>query len=107
MFRLIISGPAEQDMQAAHDWWAQNRSKEQANRWYLGIHEAITSLVQMPERCSFATERDLLKQGIRQLLYGLGHRPTHRVVFVIDGNNVIVLRVRHTAQDALTSKDLL
>jgi len=106
MYHVIISGPAERDIQAAHDWWAENRSTEQASRWYLGIRELIASLNQMPERCSMASERDLLEQGIRQLLYGLGRRPTHRIVFAIDGNDIVVLRVRHVAQDVLTSGEL-
>ncbi|NOZ38972.1 MAG: type II toxin-antitoxin system RelE/ParE family toxin [Planctomycetes bacterium] len=106
MYRVIITGPAKRDIQSAHDWWAENRSVEQAHRWYLGIHEAITSLKQMPQRCSHATEQDLLEQGFRQMLFGLGRHPTHRVVFAMDGKEVVVLRVRHVAQDVLTSEDL-
>ena len=107
MYRVIITGPAKRDIQTAHDWWAEHRSAGQAGRWYLGIHKKIASLKQMPERCSFAMERDLLDQGIRQLLFGLGRRPTHRVVFMIDNNDVVVLRVRHTSQDGLTPEDVL
>ncbi len=106
MPRLLITGPAKQDLQLAHDWWASHHSAEQAARWYLGIQKAIESLQTMPERCSFASERDLLEQGVRQLLYGLGRRPTHRIVFGIDGETVIIFRVRHTSQDVLTSDDL-
>lgn len=106
MFHVVITGPAKLDLQVAHDWWAENRSAEQAARWYLGIHAAIDSLKNMPERCSLATESDLLEQGVRQLLFGLGRRPTHRVVFGLDGDTVIIFRVRHTSQDALTRDDL-
>jgi plasmid stabilization system protein ParE len=52
-----------------------------------------------------APERDLLSQGIRQLLFGLGRRVTHRFVFAIDDDAVIVLRVRHTSQDALSADE--
>jgi plasmid stabilization system protein ParE len=106
MHRVIITGPAKRDIQDAYDWRAENRSGDQADRWYVGIYDAIKSLCQMPERWSPATETDLLPQGIRQLHFGLGRRPTHRVVFAIDGNTVVVLRVRHTSQDALTLDDL-
>jgi len=106
MHRVIITGPAKRDIQGAYDWWAENRSAEQAERWYIGIYDAIQSLRNMPERCSPATETDLLAQGIRQLLFGLGRRATHRIVFTIDGNTVVVLRVRHTSQDALSLNDL-
>jgi plasmid stabilization system protein ParE len=103
---VIISGPAELDIEEAYAWWKQNRSEEQANRWYTGILAEIRSLSKMPERCSMAEERDLLSQGVRQLLFGLGRRATHRAVFAIEGDTVIVLRVRHTSQDALTLDDL-
>ena len=106
MHRVIITGPAKQDIQAAHDWWAANRSAEQAERWYLGIQAAIRSLRRMPERCSLATESDLLATGVRQLLFGIGHRTTHRIVFAIDGETVVVLRIRHTSRDVLTLDDL-
>jgi len=90
MIRVIITGPAKRDIQTAHDWWAENRSADQAARWYVGIHKAINSLRQMPTRCSLAAERDLLEKGIRQLLFGLGRRPTHRIVFVVDNEDVVV-----------------
>ena len=106
MPNVILTGPAKRDIQAAYDWWKQNRSAEQADRWYAGIHAAIQSLRSMPERHSLSAESDLVAQGIRQLLVGLGRRATHRIVFAIDGNTVVVLRVRHTSQDALSRDDL-
>jgi plasmid stabilization system protein ParE len=105
MARVIITGPAKQDIQADYNWWAENRSVEQARRWYLGIHAAIRSLRKKPDRCPRATESDLLAEGIRQLSFGLGRRPTHRIVFAIDGGTVVVLRVRHISQDALSLDD--
>ena len=106
MHGLIITGPAKRDIEAAYDWWAENRSGEQAQRWYIGIHAAIEALRSMPERCPLASETDLLTQGVRQQSYGLGRRATHRVVFAIDDSTVVVLRVRHTAQDALSLGEL-
>jgi plasmid stabilization system protein ParE len=106
MARVFITGPAQRDIKAAYDWWKENRSAEQADRWYAGIHATIKSLGSMPERCSLAPESDLLEQGIRQELFGLGRRATHRIVFAIDSDTVVVLRVRHTSQDALTVDDL-
>jgi plasmid stabilization system protein ParE len=106
MARILVTGPAKRDIQAAHDWWSENRSAEQASRWYVGIYAAMKSLRRNPQRCSVAMEAELLPQGLWQLLYGLGRRPTHRIVFTIDDNNVIVLRVRHVSQDALTADDI-
>jgi plasmid stabilization system protein ParE len=106
MARVIITGPAKHDIQEAYEWWANNRSPEQANRWYIGIRAAIRSLQRNPERCAMAIESDLLADGIRQLNFGIGRRPTHRILFAIDGLSVVVLRVRHASQDALSGDDL-
>lgn len=38
--------------------------------------------------------------------YGLGPRPTHRVLYEIRGDEVLVLTVRHLAQREITSEDL-
>ena len=96
----------KRDILATYEWWKQNRSTEQADRWYKGIFDAARSLRINPQRCASATESDLLAQGVRQLLYGLGRNPTHRLVFAIEDESVIILRVRHTSQDALASDDL-
>jgi plasmid stabilization system protein ParE len=106
MHRVIITGPAKRDIQADYDWWSENHSAEQAERWYLGIHAAVQSLRDAPERCSGASETDLVDLGVRQLLFGLGRRATHRIVFAIDSDTVVVLRVRHTSQDALSVEAL-
>lgn len=106
MAKVIVTGPAKRDIRAAYEWWKENRSVEQADRWYRGILDAARSLGKNPECCAFAPESELLPQGVRQLLYGVGRRPTHRLVYTIDGITVVILRVRHTSQDALTSEDV-
>ena len=106
MARVIITGPANRDLQEAYEWWAENRSAEQAKRWYIGIREAIRSLRNKPERCATAAENDLLPEGLRQLNFGLGRRATHRIIFTTEGNTVVVLRIRHASQDALSLGDV-
>jgi plasmid stabilization system protein ParE len=106
MFHLLITGPAKHDIQIAYDWWAANRSRDQANRWYQGIQLAIESLSNMPERCALASEAELFEHGIRQLLFGIGRRRTHRILFGIDRETVVIFRVRHTSQDVLSLDDL-
>lgn len=106
MYRVKITTPAKQDIVAAFQWWRDNRSAEQAKRWYRGIRKAIASLADMPERCPPSPEADLLPGSTRQLLFGIGRRHTHRIVFAIDRKTVVILRVRHASQDALGSEVL-
>lgn len=93
MFKVIVTGPAKQDLHTNRIWWAEHHSQEQSTRWYVGISDAMYSLDTMPERCSYATEFDLRSREIRQMLYGTGRKNTHRIVFSIDGDLVVIYRV--------------
>ncbi len=106
MYQVKITEPAKQDIRSSFEWWRINRSAEQADRWYRGIHKSITSLCKMPERCGQAPEADLLDGNMRQLLFGIGRRPTYRIVFTISDKVITILRVRHSSQDTLGSDDL-
>jgi plasmid stabilization system protein ParE len=106
MASVIVTGPARRDLQSAYDWWKEHRSAEQADRWYAGIYREIESLGKNAQNCSLAAESDLHTASIRQQLFGLGHRATHRIVFAIDSTTVVVLRVRHASQDVLSWDDL-
>jgi plasmid stabilization system protein ParE len=64
MANVILTGPARRDIQANYDWWKENRSAEQADRWYQRILAAVKSLRRSPERCVLAAEADLHDQGI-------------------------------------------
>ncbi len=103
MAQIKITDPAKADIQEAYQWWAENRSAEQAAEWYERIFEAIATLHSMPQRCPRVPETALSCVGVRQLLFGIGARPTHRIVFHFDheADTVTILRVRHHGQDEL------
>ena len=87
-------------------WWAEHRSPVQASRWLEGFEKAIASLEDNPERCGLARENDAFPFTLRQLPYGLGTKNTHRAVFEIRSNEVIVYAIRHLAQADLTTNDI-
>lgn len=101
MLEVFITEPAEQDIQQAYEWWRDNRSAEQAERWVDAIYPAIATLGQMPERCPAVAEAKLGAGDFRELLFGVGRANTHRIVFAIESGKVFVLRVRHAAQSTL------
>lgn len=105
-FLVVITEQAEREIKSAYDWWAENRSKRQADRWYVGISNAIAELSENPERHGKSRESDSFDYEIRDLLFGIGRRPTHRAVFTIRGNEVVVLTIRHTAQRDILPKDI-
>lgn len=106
MYEVHITEPAEHDIEGAYIWWRDNRSAEQAERWLESVYQAIATLEQMPHRCPVAEERNLGAGDFRQLLFGVGRRYTHRIVFAIEGQKVVVLRIRHIAQQGLEADEL-
>lgn len=105
-YDVEISGPAERDIRQTHAWWSENRSREQADTWYVRILDAIAALADRAAGCPHAPESDLVSTGLRQFHFGIRSRPTHRIVFAIEGDRVVVLRIRHLAQRDLTIVDL-
>ena len=81
---------------------AQN-SAPAALKWFEKLLEKISSLRDLPYRCARASEDELLRIGLRQLVYG-----RYRILFVVDESEmtVKVLRVRHGAKQAIDLKDL-
>ena len=102
---VVIEPRAKQDLRHAAAWWAENRSAEQAARWYDGFVEAIQSLGENPLRWPFARENGEFPHELRELHFGLGRPPTHRAVFTVRGEAVIVLAVRHAAQRDVAPED--
>lgn len=73
---------------------------------FFGFAKAISSLSENPERLSQSRERNRFAYEIRDLPFGLGRRPTHRAVFTIRGDEVVVLTVRHVAQRDISPDDI-
>jgi plasmid stabilization system protein ParE len=96
---VVTTERAAREIEDATAWWARERSVEQAERWYQGIRAAIAGLATSPERWAIAAERERFPYELRELHFGLGSKPTHRVLFTIVGNTVLVVTVRHAAQN--------
>jgi plasmid stabilization system protein ParE len=105
-YEVVLTERAHRQMEAAYCWWAENRSQPQAARWYNAFAQAMVSLEKDPELCALARENQLLPFEVRDLTFGVGKRLTHRAVFTIRPNLVLVLAVRHLAQESLLPEDL-
>ena len=105
-FTVIILPRAESDIARNADWWAENRSLEQALEWTSAVQSKIESLSVSPARCRLARENDQFDCEIHQLLVGLGRHLTHRVLFTIRDSTVFVLTVRSNRQDDVESEDV-
>lgn len=106
MHDVLLTRRAQDELDRNHDWWAKNRSPEQADRWYVGFIQAMLTLENDPERCPLAPENELFLIEVRQLNFGLGNTLTHRALYTVRPDAVVILRVRHLAQQPLSSEDV-
>jgi plasmid stabilization system protein ParE len=75
--------------------WAAMR----LSNWYYDLQDAIASLQQFPYRCSVAPEATIIGREIRQLWVGKGR--TYRILFVVEGDTVAIVHIRHRRQAPL------
>lgn len=103
-YRIDFSSKAKAEADAAFMNFAQFTTPESAQAWYQGLIKAISSLQEMPRRCSLARENALFSQEIRQLLYGSG-KTTYRILFTVLDNQptptVRILHIRNAVQRAI------
>ena len=62
-------------------WWAEHRSSDEAVSWLEGLEAALSLLSENPERWPMAQENGLVPVEIREMLFGVKRRKTHRAVF--------------------------
>lgn len=104
-YKVILSERAAQEIEETAAWWARERSVEQAKKWYQGIRSMISALDDAPERFPLASENAQFQYEIREFYYGVRSKLTHRGVFTILRETVLVLTVRHLAQSSLQPED--
>ena len=93
-YRAIITPTAEADLRKAYGY-IRRRAPQAARAWVKGARQKIKTLAQHPERAPLAPESASFREPIRELFYGRGSRRTYRILFVVLGNSVFVLHVRH------------
>jgi len=104
IYHVVIHRRAQAGITDAYDWLAE-RSPEAAERWLSGIERAIASLDTLSARCPIAPESKLVGSEIRCRIYGRrGGR--YRILFVIRGDTVHVVEVRHGSRRPLDARDL-
>jgi len=96
--QVVIARRAAREIEEQYNWLAE-RSQAAADRWRNSLLEAIDTLADNPQRCPLAPEAEWY-EGLRQLLHGK-RRQVRCILFEIRGQTVVVLRVRHSAQDFL------
>jgi plasmid stabilization system protein ParE len=90
-YRVEITRTAHHDIGNIYAWMKEH-TPGSADRWLVGLYEAIDSLAEMPLRCPLAPEAAEAGGEPRQLLFR-----SWRVIYEISGRRVQVHRIRHTS----------
>lgn len=103
-FDVVVHRHARQDIAEAHGWLSK-RAPAAADKWLDRLQLSIKTLEVRPDRCSIVAERRRLSVDARELLFG--RKPfVFRIIFVVDGERVRVLRVRRGQRRPLTLEEL-
>jgi plasmid stabilization system protein ParE len=106
MYRLVITDRATRKLQSTYSWLEQHRSPALAKRWYEKFVAAISTLPSQADRYAAISEKVDYPHVLREMHFGLGKTPTHRAIFAIVHNEVVVLTIRHVAEDVLTDQEI-
>ncbi len=103
-YRVIFQRLAVQDLDDAFVC-AARKAPATAARWLDRFQAALQGLDANPQRCPRAREQRMVDTDLLEILFG--KTPSvYRVIFVIDGDTVRVLRIRRAQRRALTRKQI-
>jgi plasmid stabilization system protein ParE len=102
--RVILQRLAIQDLDDAF-LWAARKAPATAARWLDRFQAALRRLDTNPEYCRRAREHRKVDVELREMLFGKTPN-VYRVIFMIDGDTVRVLRIRRAQRRPLTRKQI-
>jgi plasmid stabilization system protein ParE len=96
-FRFEIDPVARIEIIATRNWIA-DRSPDHAEEWLQGLVKRIETLKRFPRRCPIAPEGRKIGSKVRVLTYGKSKQGVQRILFVIEGDLIRILSIRHSAR---------
>ena len=104
-FRVEFTRKAHRDVEEQLAWWSR-RGRAAADRWHTQfLVRVIAALEANPHCYPQADEAADLGIDLRVMPYGR-RRQVYRVLFTVEGERVVVHRVRHAAQDRIAGEDV-
>jgi plasmid stabilization system protein ParE len=91
-YRVVVHSKASADLDGVFAWIAAH-SPEHAVEWHDRLLEGIRSLGSFPARYLIVSESVELREEVRHLIFG-----PYRILFVIRGSEVSIVRVLHGAR---------
>jgi plasmid stabilization system protein ParE len=104
-YRVTILARAQADVDAIVDWIAA-RSQEGARRWLTAFDETIENLRANPSLAPVVPEKNLRQIDVRHVLFRTRRGRTYRAIFVVNDDEIRILRVRGAGQPPLKPQDV-
>ena len=103
-YRVILQHLAIEDLDDAFAW-AARKAPATAARWLERFQATLQRLDTNPQRCPRAREHDKVDVELREILFGKMPN-VYRIIFLIDGDTVHVLRIRRAQRRTPTRKQI-
>lgn len=104
-YSLVLLRRAWEDLRRTMRW-IEKRSPLGMTRWRDALDDCLRAIVQDPYRYEKAVEGSVLPHGVRQALFRTRQGNVYRVVFLVERNEVRILRIRGPGQRNLRPRDL-
>jgi len=104
-YQVRLTAKAEEDIECILGWFQGQSAGVAGASWIAQLMTRIATLESHPERCALAAEADDLKLAIRELAIGR-RQGKRRLLFQIQDRTVVILRVWHSARDAISRDDV-
>src|ERR1039458_2369359 len=93
-FRVKTTTQAKRDLDDILPRLVSREAGETGLSWFQGLHRAVATLADSPQRCALAPENAVFPFEVRHLLYG--RKPhVYRIIFTIEGNKIGRAHIRH------------
>ena len=93
MYQVHILPAAETDINDAVVWWTKNYSPERAQRWHRDLIATLHTLETEALTTPLCKEADLRPGQLRQMSFGTDPEVRHRIIKVVNGKTVSIVRV--------------
>lgn len=103
-FPILYSQNAQEEIESAYHW-IKARAPIAASKWREELISRIETLGTNPSARRLAAESSKFPQEIRQLLFGR-RGGQYRILFMVKGEEVIILSLRHSRRQPLAEGDL-
>jgi plasmid stabilization system protein ParE len=104
-YKIAVLRRAEADVQTIYNW-LKKRSTDGAIRWLDALRDAIQRLTADAATHAKGAESSKLSLDIRESYFKTRHGRRYRIVYLIAGDQIRVLRIRGPGQRPLRRSDL-